>query len=110
TDVDLAESARLGQAILDHAPAVEGLEVLPGGAPLGPYEPPGAGLIGVGCAVVILIVAFGSVLAMGLPVAVALSGVAGGVAITILLSNLYTGPDGTLTLGGMIGPGGGTGR
>ena len=48
---------------------------------------------------VVLILAFGSVLAMGLPIAVALSGVAAGVAITLLLSNLYTVPDGTLTVG-----------
>jgi RND superfamily putative drug exporter len=104
-DVDLAESARLGQAIVDHEPVLEGLEVLPGGAPLGPYQPPGSELIGLAFAVVILIVAFGSVLAMGLPVAVALSGVAGGIGITILLSNLYTVPDGTLTIGAMIGLG-----
>jgi RND superfamily putative drug exporter len=105
TDVDLAESARLGQAIVDHAPALEGLEVLPGGAPLGPYQPPDSELIGLAFAVVILIVAFGSVLAMGLPVAVALSGVAGGIGTTILLSNLYKVPDGTLTIGAMIGLG-----
>jgi putative drug exporter of the RND superfamily len=104
-DVDDAESARLGEAIIDHAPAIEGLEVLPGGAPLGPYDPPESELIGLAFAVVILIVAFGSVLAMGLPVAVALSGVAGGIGTTILLSNLYTVPDGTLTIGAMIGLG-----
>ena len=104
-DVDLAESALLGEAIVEHAPTVAGLEVLPGGAPLGSYEPPESELIGLAFAVVILIVAFGSVLAMGLPVAVALSGVAGGIGTTILLSNLYTVPDGTLTIGAMIGLG-----
>jgi RND superfamily putative drug exporter len=105
SDVDEAESGRLGEAIVEHAPTIEGLEVVPGGAPLGPYEPPESELIGLAFAVVILIVAFGSVLAMGLPVAVALSGVAGGIATTILLSNLYTVPDGTLTIGAMIGLG-----
>ena len=104
-DVDLAESALLGEAIAEHAPTVAGLEVLAGGAPLGVYEPPESELIGLAFAVVILIVAFGSVLAMGLPVAVALSGVAGGIGTTILLSNLYTVPDGTLTIGAMIGLG-----
>jgi RND superfamily putative drug exporter len=104
-DVDLAESAQLGQAITDHLPSVEGLEVLPGGSPLGSYEPPESELIGLAFAVVILILAFGSVLAMGLPVAVALSGVAGGIATTILLSNVYSVPDGTLTIGAMIGLG-----
>jgi putative drug exporter of the RND superfamily len=104
-DVDLAESARLGEAIVEHAPEVEGLEVLPGGSPLGPYDPPDSELIGLAFAVVILILAFGSVLAMGLPVAVALSGVGAGIGATILLSNLYTVPDGALTVGAMIGLG-----
>jgi RND superfamily putative drug exporter len=104
-EVDLVESARLGEAIVEHAPAIEGLEVLPGGSPLGPYEPPESELIGLAFAVVILILAFGSVLAMGLPVAVAVSGVGAGIGATILLSNLYTVPDGALTVGAMIGLG-----
>jgi RND superfamily putative drug exporter len=104
-DVDLVESSRLGEAIVEHAPAIDGLDVLPGGAPLGAYDPPDSELIGLAFAVVILILAFGSVLAMGLPVAVALSGVGAGIGLTLLLSNLYTVPDFTLTVGAMIGLG-----
>ena len=37
-DVDVTESAALGEAISDHAPAVEGLEVLPGGTALAVFE------------------------------------------------------------------------
>jgi RND superfamily putative drug exporter len=104
-DIDLTESALIGEAIAAHAPAIDGLEVLPGGAGLAPYEPPGSELIGLAFAVVVLILAFGSVLAMGLPVAVALGGVGAGVAATLLLSNLYPIPDFTLSVGVMIGLG-----
>jgi putative drug exporter of the RND superfamily len=104
-DIDLTESALIGEAIADNAPAVEGLEVLPGGAALAPYEPPESELIGLAFAIVILILAFGSVLAMGLPVAVALGGVAAGIAATLLLSNVYAIPDFTPSVGVMIGLG-----
>ena len=104
-DIDLTESALIGEAIAEHAPAIEGLEVFPGGAALAPYEPPGSELIGLAFAIVVLIVAFGSVLAMGLPVAVALGGVGAGVGATLLLSNVYPIPDFTLSVGVMIGLG-----
>jgi putative drug exporter of the RND superfamily len=32
SDIDMTESAQIGEEIVEHAPAVEGLEVLPGGA------------------------------------------------------------------------------
>jgi putative drug exporter of the RND superfamily len=104
-DVDPTESARIGAAIVEHAPEIEGLEVLPGGGALEAYEPPGSELIGLAFAVVILILAFGSVLAMGLPVAVALAGLGAGAGSILLLSNLYAIPDFTLTVGAMIGLG-----
>jgi putative drug exporter of the RND superfamily len=104
-DIDLTESALIGEAIAEHAPAIEGLEVFPGGAALAPYEPPESELIGLAFAIVVLIVAFGSVLAMGLPVAVALGGVGAGVGATLLLSNVYPIPDFTLSVGVMIGLG-----
>jgi RND superfamily putative drug exporter len=104
-DIDLTESALIGEAIAEHAPAIEGLEVFPGGAALAPYEPPGSELIGLAFAIVVLIVAFGSVLAMGLPVAVALGGVGAGVGATLLLSNVYPIPDFALSVGVMIGLG-----
>jgi RND superfamily putative drug exporter len=104
-DIDLTESALIGEAIAEHAPAIDGLEMFPGGAALAPYEPPGSELIGLAFAIVVLILAFGSVLAMGLPVAVALGGVGAGIAATLLLSNVYPIPDFTLSVGGMIGLG-----
>jgi putative drug exporter of the RND superfamily len=104
-DIDLTESALIGEAIAEHAPAIEGLEVLPGGAALAPYAPPDSELVGLAFAIVVLILAFGSVLAMGLPVAVALGGVGAGIAATLLLSNVYPIADFTLSVGVMIGLG-----
>jgi putative drug exporter of the RND superfamily len=104
-DMDLVDASRVGEAIVERSPAIDGLEVLPGGSAIAPYEPPESELMGLAFAVIILIVAFGSVLAMGLPVAVALSGVGAGIAATVLLSNVYAFPDFTLTIGIMIGLG-----
>jgi putative drug exporter of the RND superfamily len=104
-DIDLTESALIGDAIAEHAPAIEGLEVLPGGTALAPYAPPESELVGLAFAIVVLILAFGSVLAMGLPVAVALGGVGAGIAATLLLSNVYAIPDFALSVGVMIGLG-----
>jgi RND superfamily putative drug exporter len=104
-DVDDTESGRIGEAITEHAPAVEGLEVLAGGQYLTVVEPPETELIGVAFAVVVLILAFGSVLAMGLPIAVALGGVGVGIGSTVLLSNVVTIPDATTLIGMMVGLG-----
>ncbi|HKA82741.1 MAG TPA: MMPL family transporter [Acidimicrobiales bacterium] len=101
--VDMTDASLLGGAIDEHAPALDGLEVVPGGGALAAYAPPDSELIGLAFAVVILIVAFGSVLAMGLPVSIALGGVGAGIAATLLLSNVYAIPDFTLTIGVMIG-------
>ena len=104
-DVDITESALLGGAIADHAPSLEGLEVVPGGSALAEGTLPQTELIGLAFAVLVLIVAFGSVLAMGLPVSVALGGVAAGSALTLLLSNVFTVPEFTAQVGAMIGLG-----
>ena len=58
-----------------------------------------------GFAVIILIIAFGSVLAMGLPIGVALAGIVSGSIITGLLSQVVDMPDFTSTIGVMIGLG-----
>ncbi len=104
-DVDQTESGFLGVAIHENAPEVDGLEVFPGGAALGEFEPPETELIGLAFAVVVLILSFGSVLAMGLPIGVALGGVGAGISGIVLLSNNITIPDFAPTLGAMIGLG-----
>ena len=103
--VDLTEASRIGAAIAEHAPRIDGLEVLPGGAALGEFEVPESELIGLAFAVVILVLAFGSVLAMGLPLAVAIAGVGAGVGLTGLLSTLITVPDYSNLVAIMIGLG-----
>ena len=104
-DVDLTESAALGEAISDNAPRIDGLEVLPGGTALAVFEPPATEFIGLAFAIVVLILAFGSVLAMGLPIAAALGGVGAGMGLIVILSNVFRIPDFTTFLGIMIGLG-----
>ena len=104
-DIDDTEATGIGLAIAEHAPELSGLEVLPGGQLLADVEPPQTELIGVAFAIVVLILAFGSVLAMGLPIAVAVGGVGAGIGSTLLLSNVFTIPDFTTMLGMMIGLG-----
>ncbi len=86
-------------------PEVDGLRVELGGFIFAEFEQPSSELLGLAFAIVILIVAFGSVLAMGLPVGVALFGIGLGTVIITVLSNVLTIPDFTTFLGVMIGLG-----
>ena len=70
----------------------------PGG--IGPAE-----LIGILAAIVILLVAFGSLLAMGLPILVALFGIGIGLGLVELLSHVIATPDFATQLASMIGIG-----
>jgi len=104
-DVDDTQSGRIGDLIAVHAPEIDGLQVLAGGQYLATIDPPKAELIGLAFAVVVLVLALGSVVAMGLPIAVALGGVAAGMASMALLSHVVTMPEDTTFLGLMIGLG-----
>ena len=64
-----------------------------------------AELVGVLGAVVILLVAFGSVVAMGLPIGIALFGLAGGTALIMLMRLVFDMPAESGTLATMIGLG-----
>jgi RND superfamily putative drug exporter len=70
----------------------------PGG--IGPAE-----LIGILAAIVILLVAFGSLLAMGLPILIALFGIGIGLGLVQLLSHTIATPDFATQLASMIGIG-----
>ena len=94
---------RSAPTIGDLVPAVDGVTVEVGGRALAEFEPPQSELIGLGFAIIVLILAFGSVLAMGLPIGVALFGVGVGASVVALFSNLVTIPDFATTLGAMIG-------
>lgn len=104
--VSETRSSEIGSEIAELAPTnIDGLQVEIGGHALAEFEPPESELIGLAFAVVILILAFGSVVAMGLPIGVALFGVGIGAGITMLLSNVLSVPDFAVTLGAMIGLG-----
>ena len=103
TDFELMTDVR--EEILDDVPGVDGLRIELGGFVFAEFEEPTSEALGLAFAIVILIVAFGSVLAMGLPVAVALIGIGIGGAGVILFSNLIEVPEFAPFIGVMIGLG-----
>jgi RND superfamily putative drug exporter len=104
-DIDAARAGEIRDAILDDAPDIEGLRIELGGWVFAEFEEPSSEAIGLAFAIVILIVAFGSVLAMGLPVGTALFGIGIGTAILTALSNVLTIPETSTFIGIMIGLG-----
>jgi uncharacterized membrane protein YdfJ with MMPL/SSD domain len=69
-----------------------------------PYGGPSNG-IGVGAAAVVLLITFGSLLAMGLPIATALMGIGSGLALIALLGHLFPAPSFSPIVAAMIGLG-----
>jgi RND superfamily putative drug exporter len=99
---------RIGEVrdhIKDEIPKVEGLRVELGSFVFAEFHNPKTEALGLAFAILILILAFGSVLAMGLPVGVALFGIGTGGAITVLLSHIRSVPEFAPFLGLMIGLG-----
>lgn len=86
-------------------PVVAGVQIEYGGEVFAAFETPTSEVLGLAFAIVILIFAFGSVLAMGLPIGTAFGGIAAGVLVATLVSNIFTMPDFATTLGVMIGLG-----
>ena len=86
-------------------PKVGGLTTELGGEAFATFEPPSSETLGLAFAIFILLIAFGSVLAMGLPVGVALAGIGTGIAGMGLLSHTMSMPEFTVQLGAMIGLG-----
>ncbi|RPH38155.1 MAG: hypothetical protein EHM91_14230 [Planctomycetota bacterium] len=76
-----------------------------GGDIFSEFELPESEIYGLLAAVIILILAFGSVLAMGLPIGTALFGLGIGTALVSLGSNLISMPDFTTAMVAMIGIG-----
>jgi RND superfamily putative drug exporter len=104
-DIDFGRVGEIRDHILDEAPDIDGLDIELGGFIFSEFEEPSSEILGLAFAIVILIVAFGSVLAMGLPVGVALFGIGLGSMLIGLLSNVLTIPDFATFLGVMIGLG-----
>jgi RND superfamily putative drug exporter len=84
---------------------VEGLTIEYGGHIFEDFELPQSEAYGLFAAIIILILAFGSVLAMGLPVGTALAGLGLGTSAVAILSNVIGMPDFTTSLVAMIGIG-----
>ena len=83
-----------------------GVHVALGGRMFQEFSGPGpAELIGILAAIVILLVAFGSLLAMGLPILIALFGIGIGLGFVELLSHVIATPDFATQLASMIGIG-----
>jgi RND superfamily putative drug exporter len=104
-DVEFSDAEDLRKMILDEVPDIDGLNVELGGFIFAEFEEPTAELIGLAFAIVILIAAFGSVLAMGLPVGVALMGIGIGGAAVVLFSRVMDVPEFAPFIGIMIGLG-----
>jgi RND superfamily putative drug exporter len=104
-DIAFSRASEIRDQILEDIPEIDGLRVELGGVIFAEFEQPSSEAIGLAFAIVILILAFGSVLAMGLPVGVALFGIGIGTSIITILSNVVTFPDLATFLGIMIGLG-----
>lgn len=104
-DLQQADFIRLAEDTKELIPAADGLQVELGGQVFAEFEPPESETLGLAFAVFILLISFGSVLAMGLPIGVALAGVGTGVALLTLASHLTDMPDFTGILAAMIGLG-----
>ena len=89
----------------DELPPIEGVKIEYGGDLFSEFELPESEIYGILAAVIILIIAFGSVLAMGLPIGTALFGLGIATALVTLLSNPIAMPDFTTAMVAMIGIG-----
>jgi RND superfamily putative drug exporter len=105
SDATFEETVEIGRQIREAMPSEDGLRIEIGGQAFAEFEVPSSEALGIGFAIIILIVAFGSVLAMGLPIGVALAGITSGTIIAGLLSLVVDMPDFASTLGIMIGLG-----
>lgn len=85
---------------------IPGVELELSGEAFASQKPPGSSeAIGIFAAVIILLISFGSVLAMGLPIMTALFGIGTGLAIVNLLSHVMSLPTFATELAAMIGIG-----
>lgn len=98
---DVAESVRALATDFEHA----GLRVELGGEIFVEEAPPSSEIFGLLGAVVILLLAFGSVLAMLLPVGMALFGIGGSIGLIEAATRWVDMPDFTVAAAGMIGIG-----
>ena len=104
-DVASTDSQAISTYIEENAPIIDGLTIERGSFYFATSGAPLAEALGLACAIVILIIALGSVIAMGLSVGVALAGIVAGIAIVFGLSHLFAVPEVASILGIMMGLG-----
>jgi len=104
-DITLEEATVVGAEIRELMPEIPGVQIELGGALLAEFEVPSSELLGLAFAIIVLILAFGSVLAMGLPIGIALAGIGVGTILAGLLSNVLSIPDFATTIALMLGLG-----
>ena len=104
-DIDFTRASEIGDEVEELLPEQDGLRIELGGYLFAEFEQPVAEAFGLAFAIIILIVAFGSVMAMGLPVGTALAGIFLGSAGVVIASNLMEVPDFAPFIGVMIGLG-----
>ena len=90
---------------LGNAVNIDGLTIEYGGNIFAGFEMPESEIYGLLAAMIILVLAFGSVLAMGLPIGTALIGLGVGASLVTILSHVAPMPDFTTALVAMIGLG-----
>jgi RND superfamily putative drug exporter len=104
TEGDLVTIGEEARQAVDHVD-IEGLQVELGGVAFAEFEAPSSEALGLAFAIFILILAFGSVLAMGLPVSVAIAGIMGGTILAGFISFVIHPPSFASIFGLMIGLG-----
>ncbi len=105
--MDQAATQKLGKEIIaiGDKVSVPGLRVEYGGRVFATFEFPASEVLGILAAVIILLIAFGSVVAMGLPIGTALAGLGIAMAIVGIFSNGFSIPEFGPQMAAMIGLG-----
>jgi len=104
-EITLEEAAVVSSQIRRAMPEIPGVQIEIGGQLLAEFEVPSSELLGLAFAIIVLILAFGSVLAMGLPIGIALAGIGVGSILAGLLSHVLSIPDFATTVAIMLGLG-----
>ncbi|MDP2292048.1 MAG: MMPL family transporter [Actinomycetota bacterium] len=107
TQLDQAKTLALGEDIMAIGDSVQvpGLRIEYGGQVFAAFEFPASEILGILAAVIILLIAFGSVVAMGLPIGTALAGLGVAMAIVGIASNGFSIPEFGPQMAAMIGLG-----